>query len=76
MSCLASKQVETCNCSEPRFPTNSYACLTVQQCKFHQLSLANDRKLISILSISLFFGKEITELRTEKNMLVVTLLFR
>lgn len=31
MSCLASKQVETCNCSEPRFPTNSYACLTVQQ---------------------------------------------
>ena len=33
MSCLATKQVETCNCSEPRFPTNSSACLSVEQRK-------------------------------------------
>lgn len=42
MSCLATKQMETCNCSEPRFPTNSSACLSVQQRKFYQLALVND----------------------------------
>ncbi|KAJ7385276.1 hypothetical protein OS493_016347 [Desmophyllum pertusum] len=31
MSCLATKQVEVCNCSEPRFPDNSSACFSSQQ---------------------------------------------
>ena len=33
MSCLASKQVELCNCSEPRFPINSSACFSLEQSK-------------------------------------------
>ncbi|XP_078379821.1 acid-sensing ion channel 2-like isoform X1 [Oculina patagonica] len=33
MSCLATKEVEMCNCSEPRFPTNGSACFTSEQNK-------------------------------------------
>ena len=58
MSCLATKQVETCNCSEPRFPTNSYACLSVQQRKFYQLSLVHDSEAtLNFVYVSCFFGK-------------------
>lgn len=33
MSCLASEEVETCNCSEARFPINSSACFSEEQNK-------------------------------------------
>lgn len=42
MSCLATKQVELCNCSEPRFPINSSACFSLEQSKsnlFHHFLL-------------------------------------
>ena len=31
MSCLALKQVQMCNCSEPKFPINSSACFSLEQ---------------------------------------------
>lgn len=31
MSCLALKEVELCNCSGPKFPINSSACLSLEQ---------------------------------------------
>ena len=34
MSCLASEEVETCNCSEARFPINSSACFSEEQSEF------------------------------------------
>ena len=37
MSCLATKQVELCNCSEPLFPINSSAGFSLEQSKFISL---------------------------------------
>ena len=34
MSCLASEEVERCNCSEARFPINSSACFSEEQSEF------------------------------------------
>ncbi|XP_068692090.1 acid-sensing ion channel 1C-like [Montipora foliosa] len=31
MSCLALKEVQMCNCSEPKFPINSSACFSLEQ---------------------------------------------
>ena len=76
MSCLATKQVELCNCSEPRFPINSSACFSLEQSKsnlFHHFLfislfyLFQTRERIPLVLISKGFSFEIQGIITYFN---------
>ena len=61
MSCLATKEVEICNCSEPRFPINSSGCFSSEQSKL-TLHYGKPGHLLSLGSIHLADVRNMTSL--------------